>query len=447
MKLVLKPILLAVLLIVFSHANAQKQWSLTDCIEYAHQNNLQVKQASFRADIAKNNYFQSKMSILPDLNASYSRSLSFGRKEDPATNVITNDNVTGDQYYVGSELTLFAGLRNYNNIKANEFNSLSKIQNVEKEKINISLQIASAYLAILFNQELLDIANNQKGITALQVDRTTKLVEAGSAAKGDLLEIKAQLASEDLNVTNAQNALNLSYLNLSQLLELESTEGFDIVRLDSLKLTLSQEIDAVNTVYNEALEFLPHIKSAEYDLRYTERNLKIQKGGLYPTIGVGANWQTRFSNKYRNPLTQELYSYGDQLNLSKSTTLGMSVRIPLFNRWQTMNNISNAKIGVYQSETALEQTKNQLYKEIQQAYNDALSASEKFESATVAVESYQEAFSYTEQKFSVGIVNSVEYNIAKNNYIKSESDLLQAKYAYLFAIKILDFYKGIPLSL
>ncbi len=434
------------ILLSYSYVNAQNKWTLTECINYAHANNLQIKQTELQAEIAENNLFQSKMNILPNLNAGASRSWGAGHYLIPQTNTFSGDNSTSDDFGIRSNLNLFAGLQTYNAIKANKFNALSKMQDVEREKVNITLQIANAYLTILFSQEYKEVAVSQRKITSLQVERTSKLVDVGSAAKGDLLEIKAQLAAEDLNITNAQNELNLSYLNLTQILDIDSVRGFDIFRPDTIEPDFSKAIEDVNVVYNDALAYLPHVRSAEYLVMSNEKYLAIQKGQLSPSVSLGGNWGTGYSSSLTDNAGNDI-EYWEQVRNLDSKSVSLNLSIPIFNRWQVKNKIDNAKIGLIQSETTLEQTKQQLYKEIQQAYNDAVSARDKYESAREAVDSYAEAFTYTEQKYNVGIVNSVEYNIAKNNFIKAESDLLQAKYEYVFSTKILDFYRGIPITL
>jgi outer membrane protein len=240
--------------------------------------------------------------------------------------------------------------------------------------------------------------------------------------------------------------LNLAYLNLTQLLDLDSVGGFMIVFPDTVQPDLLTPIVTPNIVFTEALSYLPHIKSSEYELESFKRYLAIQKGRRSPQIYLSGRWNTLYSSYLK---TEEggAYSYADQLDLNnnKAFTLGLSV--PVFNNWQVNNDISNAKIQVWDAEYSLDQVKQQLYKNIQQAYNDAVSAREKYNSASEAVNSYRESFHYTEQKFNVGIVNSVEYNVAKNYYIRAESELLQAKYEYIFGLKILDFYRGIPITL
>jgi len=441
-------LVLSALLFTFSvlQSYAQQIWTLEDCINYAHANNLQIKQTQFQADMARNDLLQSKIQILPNLNASAGRNYNFGHQINPFTNQFIETNTISDNYSLNSSMSLFSGLVTYNSIKAYEYSALSRLQDVEKEKINITIEIASAYLQILFNDELLEVAKSQRDVTLLQVERTAKLVDAGSVARGQLLEIKAQLSAEDLNVTNAKNSYNLSVLNLTQILDLDSAANFTIVKPDSLEIDLSRQITDVLSVYYDALNILPHIKSAEYSLKAYERNLAIQKGMASPRLGLYGSWGTGYSNDIRDE-NDVVYSYSDQLDLLASKSFAINLTVPIFNRWDVRRNIGNARISVLNAENTLDMTKQQLYKEIQQSYNDAISAAERYKSASEAVESYREAFVYTEQKYNVGMVNSVEYNVAKNNYIKAESELLQAKYQNVFSMKILDFYRGIPIAL
>jgi outer membrane protein len=431
-------------IISFQSLIAQQVWSLRECISYAHQNNLQIKRTELQADIADNNYLQSKLNIFPTVNAGFDRSYNFGRHIEAVTNEIVDYNTWGDSYGISSRVDLFSGLQNYNKMKQSNSILLASMQDVEKEKVDITMSIATAYLEILFQKELLQINQNQKETIRLQVERTEKLVEAGSVAKGNLYEIQAQFANEKLNTINAQNSLKLAKLNLVQILDLDSLSGFEIDFADTIDIQLLPLLPNATEVYQEALDFLPHIKSAEYQYKSSETNLKIQKGGISPTVYASASLGTRYSSSQEENLNQ---NYGEQLDINMNKYIGLGVSVPIFNKGRVKNNIDNAKIQLYDAEFLLEQTKQQLYKNIQQAHSDAVSAQEKYNAALEAVNSYKEAFHYTEQKFNVGIVNSVDYNIAKNNLIKAESDLLQAKYSYIFSVKILDLYKGIPITL
>ena len=425
-------------------SNAQKSWTLSDCIDYAHVNNLQIKRQELQVDIANHNLFKSYMNILPNLNGDVSGGYSYGQQFIQSEGIIVDNNISSASFGVTSYMNVFNGLQTFNSLKKCNYEVLASIQNVEKEKIELTLSIVSAYMNILLKKELMEVKESQKEITKMQVDRTSKLVEAGSSARGDLLEIQAQLAAEQLNVTNAHNDLNLAYLNLTQLLDLDSVNGFEIVVPDSIDPQMDVNITSSVTVYQDALSFMPHIKSAEYQVNMNEYQLKIQQGRRSPQVYLYGSWGTSYNSYAEDELG---LSFSDQLDVYSNTYIGAGINVPIFNNWDVNNSISNAKVNLYDARYSLDQVKQQLFKAVQQAYNDAVSAREKYKSAIEAVSSYRESFHYTEQKFNVGIVNSVEYSIAKNNFIKAESDLLQSKYEYVFSLKILDFYRGIPIEI
>ncbi len=449
------------LFLVFStvsfHASAQDKWSLEKCIDHAHENNIQVKQQSLNIEYGENNLKQSKFNLLPNLNASANNSYSFGRALDETTYEFTEDErVISANASINSSITLFNGLQNYNSIKRNEFELKAAIQNVEKLKNDISLNIASAYLQILFNMELLDVAKKQLEITQLQVERTSKLVDAGSLARGALLEIEAQAAAEDLQVVTAQNQLDLSYLTLTQILDLDSVGGFEI-KIPELESVTAVPISVtVLSVYQDAQKILPQIKSARYQLSSAEKSLDLAMAGRSPRLTLSAYYGSGYSDirqkligidpETYQPIYED-YPFWEQMNDNASTTVSLGLSIPIFNRWQVNTNISNARLNFMNQRFELENKKNILYKNIQQAYSDATAAQKKYFSAQEALESMQESFKYTEQKFEVGLVNAVDYNTAKNQLARTESDLLQAKYDYIFRMKILDFYRGIPIRL
>jgi len=453
-------------------AFSQESWSLEKCVNYAIENNIQIKQQELNARYSENTLTQSKATVLPSLNASASHNYSFGRSVDPYTNEFSSENSLSDNFSISSSVTLFNGLQNMNTIKRNQFDLMASLEDLEKAKNDISLSIASAYLQILFNLELLDIASNQLDITKLQVERTRKLVEAGSLAQGSLLEIQSQEAAEELQVVNAQNQLDLSYLTLTQLLDLDSVEGFDIVRPELPDINTESIPYTVSQIYTEAIINMPQITGAEYRLQSSEKELSIAKGMVSPRLALGASYGTGYSDArtlssytlgmdtigytaisgegvlgYQYEYSSEEYPFMDQLKDNASTALYFSLSVPILNGFQTRTSISNAKISLLNSEYSLQLEKNRLYKDIQQAYADALAALKKYHSSKKAVSSWEESFRYTQQKFDVGLVNSVDYNLAKNNMMKAKSDLLQAKYEFIFKSKILDFYRGQPIKL
>ncbi len=458
---------LFMLLLCSGKVLAQHVWTLEECIQYAHQNNLQIKRQEMTASISKNNFNQSKFNMLPNLNVGGSRNMNFGRSVDPFTNEFITENTQADNYYAQSGLTLFNGLQTLNTIQAYKFQFLQNSEEVTKAKNDITLQIALAYLQILFNKEMVEIAVSQYEVTQLQIEKTKKMVEVGNIAIGELYKMEAQAASENLIVTNAKNDLKLAYLDLTQLLDLDSAEGFDIAIPVGLEIDMNNELEEVTAIYHTALAFLPQIKSAEYQLKGYERYLAIQQGKRSPQISLRGTYYTGYSDArskidinsvsdrtigyvggdLNQPVTTPSYGmtdypYSEQIKDNTYKSLSFNVAIPIFNHRQTETGISNAKISVMDSKLELDQAKQILYKEIQQAHADAVASLEKYKSGLEAVKSNEEAFNYTQQKFDVGLVNYVDYNVSKNELLKANSELLQAKYEYIFKIKILDFYMG-----
>ncbi|MBS2098140.1 TolC family protein [Carboxylicivirga linearis] len=431
--------------ITSSSAQEVKQWSLLECINYAHENNITVKRQLLNAEYQANVLKQSKLNMLPNLNASVSGSFNFGYTwiQQEAQNVEVNTRSLSSG--LSSNVALFEGLTRQNTIKKNQYLLMQALEDNEKTKNDIALQITAQYMQILFDKELLAVAKEQYETSKLQVDRTQKLVDAGSVAMGNLLEIKSQAAKEALNVTQQENNLNLNILTLAQLLDLENPLDFAIETPTIPELEAFTPAGPEN-IYQTALEIMPEIKSSEHYVTSSEYDLKIAKGNYYPTISLGANigananWLADDPDGYNRPLWEQFKS-------TRNTYIGASLSIPIFNRLQARNGVANAKLGLQDANYQLQSAKLALRKEIQQAYADATAAYKNFLSSEEAVDSYKESFRYTEKKFNVGLVNSVDYNVSKTDFTKAQSDLLQAKYSYILRTKILDFYKGIPIEL
>ena len=323
---------------------------------------------------------------------------------------------------------------------------MASVQNTERIKNDISLNIAAAYLQILFNQELLAVAKDQLEVTSLQVERTQKMVDAGKLARGSALEIQAQQASEELNVINAENQLVMSYLTLQLYLDLPYDPAFTIVNPDLAAPEAEQMLDQVSDIYATAEQEMPQVKGAQYTLEAARKDLELAKGAMYPTLGISANSFTRWSDQPIIP-GNDADPLGDQISNNLAAGVGLELSIPIFNRFQVKNNIANAKIQIEDAELTLQQTRNDLYQTIQQAYVDALAGLKKYTATEKALVSMEESFKYTEKKFEVGLVNTVDYNTSKNQLTRTQSDLLQAKYDYIFKTKILNFYRGEEITL
>jgi outer membrane protein len=426
-----------------------KVWSLEDCIRYAIENNIQIKQQIIQTEYQQNALELSKLKLLPTLNGSASHNYSFGRALDETTYQFSNNQtVRSNNFYAGGSLNIFNGLQNYNTIQKNKYQVLAGEFDLQSIKDNISLNIALGYLQILLNNELVLATANQLQITNQQIEKTKKMVQAGSLAKGNLLQIEAQAASEELQYINRKNQLDISYLNLTQMLELKSPEGFKIITPDINIDTSTIITGRIDEIYSLAQGLRPEIKSAESSLTASEYDQKIATGARSPRLSLNHSISTGYSNyakKPSNPL--EPYTFSRQVNDNINYGIGFSLNIPILNGWQVNKNISNSKLGVENSRYALEGTKKQLYKNIQQAYADAVAALKKYNASIKAVTSTEESFRYTEQKFNVGMVTPVDYNAGKTQLLNAQSDKSQAKYEFIFKTKVLDFYKGIPLNL
>ncbi len=416
---------------------AQKVWTLEDCIRYAIDNNIQIKRQELQSEVAKNNLVQSEFNFLPDLNASGQHII--GKGPNPLN--YSNNNITSSNGNISlaSNFTLFNGFQKINNLQMNRYNYLSSIKNLEKAKNDISLNIASAYLQILSNNEILGVAKNQLELSQLQVDRTSKLVEVGNEALGSLLEIQAQAAEEEASLTEAQNQLNLSYFVLAQTLDLDTVKNFKV--FIPSKLVVPESLDYnPDSIYKIAVNTLPEIKSNELQLKSSQYQLAVARGGRLPNIYLMGSLGSDYDLKSDTPINK-------QLNKAFYEQISLNLTVPLFNKYQVQKAISNAKINVRDNEYALRQSQLSLRKEIEQAYTDALGAFQNYKSRQKSVTANEENFNYVQQKFDVGLINSVDYNIAKNNYTKAKSDLIQAKYEFVFKIKILEFYKGNAIKL
>ncbi len=450
--------------------------NLEACIEYALKNNIQVKQSELSSELSEVTLTQSKANLLPSLNGNASHSYNYGRTIDRFTNQFATQQVLSQNLSLSSDITLFSGLQNINLIQQNKYNYLASKYDIEKMKNDISLNVASAYLQVLYAFEAVDIAGNQTGITLAQVERTKKLVDAGAAAKGTLLDIQAQLASEELILTNAQNQLDISYLALAQLLNLPAVEGFTIVKPE---LEMGNEGLLTGTpgqIYNTAISNLPEIKSAEYKVKSTGKAVDVAWGGVSPRISFSAAYGTGYSGLSQRIVTSPAFQgfvpdgsftsggdtvysplfskavtekipFADQYKDNVNKSFGFFLTVPVFNRLQTKTAIDKARIQKLNAELTVESTKLQIQKNIQQAYADANAGLKKYNASLKTVEAMKESFKYIEQKFNVGMVNTNDYNDAKNKLVKAESDLLQAKYEYIFKTKVLDFYQGKPLKL
>jgi outer membrane protein len=453
-------------------------WTLEKCIHHALEKNISINQKILNNELSEITLDQSKADLLPNLSASGSQSWNFGRSVDPYTNDYVSTNVGSNNFSLSSQVTLFDGLQNVNTIKKNQLDVQSGNLDLEKTKNDITLSVTQAYLQVLFAYEQVENSILRLESTAAQVERTQKLVNAGSSPEGDLFKINSQLASDQYSFVNAENQLSISKVNLMQIMELPVEEKFDIVIPDFDVTTIGITTPGTSDeIFSKALEVQPEIESSELKVASAEQSLKIAKGGLYPRLSLSGSLGTGYSNartlrQFGDPVTdiQEIgylqsdptelvvsertyspsseidYAFGDQIRDNLSESVRLSLSIPIFNRFQVKNNISRSRINVETAELNKQNTENQLRKTIEQAYNDLISSAKNYDAAVEQLKSLERSYNDTERKYELGMVNATDYLIEKNNYENSKFSLSRAKYEYIFTYKILEFYQGIPIT-
>ena len=442
-------------------SRAQEAWTLERCITYAIEHNIQVKQQEAAVENSGNVHAQSKLELLPSLGAGVGYSLGWGRTADPTTNEFRQVNQQYGDASVSASILLFNGLQKINTVKKNEIDLKASIQDVEKLKNDIMLNVAAAYLQVLLSKEAGAIAGQQTESTVEQVNKTKKMVDAGKLTLSNLLDIQAQLAGEEAVLIKSENDLEIAYLSLKQLLELYDAPDFTVVAPEILPMPGTEPIGGHEKIFDEASTRLPQILGAELRVESAKKSLAVARGAYYPSLSLRfsiassySSSRERFVFKDGNPVVGpdgnslvERYPFWEQFNDNRNTCLGFSLSVPIFDALRVRYNVKNAKLNVRNYELELQRTKNTLYKEIQQARADANGQLKNYHATQKNVEAMRESFRYTEKKFDVGAVTSTDYVVAKNNLFKAQSDNIQAKYSYVFKMKILDFYKGLPITL
>jgi outer membrane protein len=451
---------------------SQEEWTLQKCIEQALEKNLQVKQSQLNAELSKDRLKESVASLLPSINANASHNYSYGRRVDPFTNDFSQDRTLSQNFSISSSVVLFNGLQLQNSVRQSRYDYLAGKYDFEKTKNDISMSVATAFLQVLYAEDLVDISKKQLEASQVQQEKTKKMVDAGSLPRGSLLDVESQAAREELNLVNAQNQLDIAYLTLVQLLEIDSMQSFRIVR-PQLPLPDESMLSAsAGDIYSVALKNQPEIKSVFYKSLSAQKGLAVAKGGMSPRLSLSGGLGTGYSDArqtstitgyesifigytssldsvyslspvYSSPVTTP---FNDQVNDNLNKTIGLNLSIPIFNGWQTKTAISRARISLEIARLQEQQAQNQLRKTIQQAHADAIAALKKYKASEKSVTALRESFRYAEQKFNAGMVSTLDYLNAKNNLARSEADLVQSKYDYIFKIKILEFYQGRPLA-
>jgi len=423
----------------------QKAWTLQECIEYALDNNITIKQSEISTEIADVNFTQSKLALLPTVNGSSSYSYNFGRSIDPYTYNFTDQEIQSGNFSLNGNLNVFNGFQLQHALSQSKYEYMAGRENLSKIKNDIALNVAAAYLQVLYGRETIKAANERLESAQQTQSRTSIMVNAGSMAQGNLLDAEAALAAEELNVINSENQLQSDMISLTQLLELRSTDGFSVVDPTYELPDQSSMVLTPDQIYATSLQVLPEFRASEFNLKSAEKGLSYAKGGRYPRLSMFGSMSTGYSN-YTRRLTGDLVPFNDQLSENYNEVIGVSLSIPIFNSWATESNIQRSKLNLENVKYSDQLTKNQVYKSIVQAHADANAALKRFGATEKASIANKEAAVYAQKKYDVGMLSSIEFLNVRNNTSKAESDFLQAKYDLIFRIKVLDFYMGKPLS-
>ena len=429
-------ILLSLALVQLQGAAQTKVWTLRDCIDHALEHNITVRQSALNVQQKEIDLNTAQGRRLPGLSASGSESLSFGRGLT-ADNTYTNSNTSSTSFNLGMDVPVFQGLQISTGIRMGRLDLEAAMADLDKAKDDVRVAVAQAYVQILYSQELLKVAVSQEEHDKMLLFRMEEMKEVGKASSSDVAAQQATLAQSTVSRTQAEANLNIAILDLTQLLELPSPEGFVIAVpvSEDFATDLLMEPDAI---YAQAVGIKPAVLSAELALDRADLAIKSAKGAYMPSLslsaGLGSNYYTSSKMNYGN--------FADQMRNNFSQYVGLSLNIPIFTRFSTRNNLRTAKLNRINQELQVENVKKALYKEIQQAYYNALNSQAKYQGSIGASHSAYEHYRLTEEKYLNGKAGIAEYNDAKNSYLRAESDLLRSRYECLFQTRLLDFYRG-----
>lgn len=416
-------------------------WTLDDCIGFAQRNNLDVQRRSLQVEKSDVELSTAKYSRLPDLNASVGADASFGRVLS-SDNTYQTKNQTSGSLNVSASVPLFQGMRINHQVKAGKLDLAAAVEDLERAREDVAIHVMTLYLEVLYNKEMVGVAERQLTLSTQQAERSRALAAAGKQPESTVYESDALVASNRMTLTQARNDLQLALLNLSQALNRESAAGFDIVdpALDSVALAALHRLGSADDVYAYAAENRPHIRAERLRLESSEHSAAIARSALYPSLSLSGGYGTGVYSADQD-------KFWTQMRHNSREYVGVSLNVPIFNRRATRNSIRTAQIAVRSQQLAVTEAERELRKLIEQAWYNADASYAKYRSAEAAAASARIAFAYEERKAEAGRSTVFDFNDAKTRMEKAEADAVQAKYEFVFRSKILDFYHGKPLQL
>lgn len=474
----MKKSIILLLLLVGAFSQAQnKKWTLKECVQHALENNISVKQSELDLELADLEKLTAKGNFIPGINASAGVSENTGLSFNPITNNAQTTTFLSASGSINLNYTLFDGLRNIRQLQRADISKLSSQYRLDKMKDDISLFVANGYLTVILNKANLEVLQSQNEVTKEQIQRTQELVDAGSLPRGDLLEIKATDASEQQQIINSQNNVRISLISLAQLLLIKDYENFDIEDEGYNIVDDGVSDRDISEIIEAAKETRSEIKIAEKNVELAEMDLKIAKGANFPTLSAFFGYNTRYANTPSfenridpdNPtITQQIGTvegtgqavigtfpnsfpvevaadpFIDQLYQNDGIGYGLQLNIPILNGFNTKANVQRNRVNVERAKFQLEQAELDLESTVYQAYVDAKGALKSYEAAQLALESQELAYDYAKERYDVGLTNAFDFSQSKLRYDNSRIELNRAKYDYIFKLKVLELYFGIP---
>lgn len=432
-------IVLLVVLLSTLNAFSQKKWTLKECVDYALKNNITIKQNQLSVELAKKDVDIAKGNFLPDLNASANGNFSSGLSQD-RSGVLKNTQNFSSNFNLSSGVTIFNGYQNLNTYKQAKLGVESSELDLEVIQNDISLRVINTYLNVLFAKENLEVAKIQAEISKKQINRAQAQFDAGAIPKGDLLNVQSTAVNDVQNLVNQENGLNLALLQLAQLLQI-SSDDFDVEKIEIDSPSSALLYNSSREVYDKALTLRPEIEKAKLAIDNSDLNIKIAKGNYLPTLSLSFGAGSSYFHQFNNIIFPNDYFF-KQINDRMRYSVGASLNIPIFNRFQTKNRVAKSVINKKVSELSLENQKLQLQQTIEQAFLDAKAAAKAFEAAEISLEAQKEAFKNAQVSYDYGSMTQFDFDQVKNRLVNSEGAMIRAKYDYVFKTKVLKFYFG-----
>lgn len=418
-------------------AGAQKVWTLDECVDYAMEHNVSILQGILSRNNAEYQYKMAKNAWLPTVSADASQNFGFG--QSPSSNgVYVSDNSASTSFGLSVGMPLFNGLNLYHQTKSSALSLEASKKDLEAAKFDLKLLIMSYYMQVVYNKELKSIAEKQLALTQEQHAKTVQLYELGKVAESNVYESAAQVSTARTTLVQADNNLMLSVLDLVQALELDEVSGFDVVSPDDFSDIENLTLPSPVTTFDFALKHQPSIEAANLRLEQTYFDVKATKSSWYPSLSLYAGYSNGYYRYFNDSYVNT--SFSEQMSNNGRTSVGLRLSIPIFNAMQTKYRVEMSKLSIKNQELAIANARKDLKKDIQQAFYNALAAEQKYMAADETYQSAEIAYRYSDESYDAGKATLLELNESKNRLFKSESEMLQAKYEYLYRVKVLNYY-------